>query len=127
MLTQRTRERIQLFPPLTLMPQREKTLLQCHLKTKLPQVDILLFYFLCLSLSIFLTYSHCLWIFFGGGLLTPSPDMCLILINPVYDKQKTLGLEVCARTDPHHRKNRFFQQTTQSWGSWCDQISCNTK
>lgn len=63
-LTQRARERIQLFLPLPLMPQREKNFLQCHLRTKLPQVDILPFYFLCFSLSIFLTYSHCLWVLF---------------------------------------------------------------
>jgi hypothetical protein len=35
-------------------------------------------------------------------LLALSLDLWLTLFNPIYNKQKVLGLKVCARTEQHH-------------------------
>ena len=56
-----------------------------------------------------------------------------------YNKQKALGLKVCARDELHYKKGFYlfgvfclfvcfcfcFQKIVQSWGLKCNQISCN--
>ena len=60
------------------------------------------------SLSRFLTTSYSLFFLIilcslpVNWLLALPLDLWLTLFNPVYNKQKALGLKVCAKAESHH-------------------------
>lgn len=54
----------------------------------------------CVSPSI-LAPSYSLWFW----LLVLPLDLCLTLFNSIYNKNKGLGLKMCARAEPYHNKD----------------------